>query len=110
RPHASDPELSALALRLMAAVHRLVLEGKAPGLAPFYPSVGGTGPPGEAWPAFVSTLEAHPDEVIAGAARPCQTNEVGRSAALLLGFLEVARWKGLPFRLLELGASAGLNL
>jgi hypothetical protein len=109
-PHASDPELSALALRFMAAVHRLVLEGKAPELAPFYPSVGGSQPPAEAWPAFVSTLEAHPDEVIACAARPCQTNEVGRSAALLLGFLEVARWRALPFRLLELGASAGLNL
>ncbi len=39
-----------------------------------------------------------------------QTNEVGRSRALLPGFLEVARHTGLPLRLLEIGASAGLNL
>jgi hypothetical protein len=38
-----------------------------------------------------------------------QTNEVGRSAVLLGGFLEVARL-GLPLRILEVGASAGLNL
>jgi hypothetical protein len=43
-------------------------------------------------------------------ARPCQTNEVGRSAALLGGFLDVAAESGLPLRLLEIGASAGLNL
>jgi len=39
-----------------------------------------------------------------------QTNEVGRSAALVGGFVEVARRSALPLRLLELGASAGLNL
>ena len=43
-------------------------------------------------------------------AHPVQTNEPGRSAALLGGFLEVARQTGLPLRLLEVGASAGLNL
>jgi hypothetical protein len=42
--------------------------------------------------------------------QPVQTNEVGRSAALLGGFLTVARETGLPLRLLEIGASAGLNL
>ena len=41
---------------------------------------------------------------------PVQTNEPGRSAALMGGFLEVARQTGLPLRLLEVGASAGLNL
>src|SRR5215216_1671155 len=42
----------ALPLRLMAAVHRLVLTGDAPELAAYYPSVGGNGTPTEAWPAF----------------------------------------------------------
>jgi len=42
--------------------------------------------------------------------QPVQTNEPGRCAALLGGFLEVARGTGLPLRLLEVGASAGLNL
>ena len=42
--------------------------------------------------------------------RPPQTNEVGRSAALVGGFLVVARDTGLPLRVLEVGSSAGLNL
>ncbi len=39
-----------------------------------------------------------------------QTNDIGRSRGLLPGFLESARRTGLPLRLLEIGASAGLNL
>jgi hypothetical protein len=42
--------------------------------------------------------------------RPVQTNEPARCAALLGGFIETARTTGLPLRLLEVGASAGLNL
>jgi hypothetical protein len=41
---------------------------------------------------------------------PVQTNEVGRCAALLFGFGAIAAETGLPLRLLEVGASAGLNL
>src|SRR5918912_144519 len=40
-----DPAGSALAFRLMGAVHRLVLEGKAPTLARHFPTAGGR--PGE---------------------------------------------------------------
>jgi len=39
-----------------------------------------------------------------------QTNEVRRCAALLPGFLLLGRRFGLPLRLAEIGASAGLNL
>jgi hypothetical protein len=42
--------------------------------------------------------------------RPVQTNEVGRAAALYGGLLHVAATHRLPIRLLEIGASAGLNL
>ena len=42
--------------------------------------------------------------------RPVQTNEVGRCAALLGGFLEVERSTGLPLRLLEVGAAGSLIL
>jgi hypothetical protein len=110
RPHAADPPSSALALRLMGAVHRLVLEGLAPDLAPFYPTVGGSGSPPDAWLPFRTTLEVRMDVLRPLVARSCQTNEVGRAAGLLLGFLAVARETGLPLRLLEIGASAGLNL
>ena len=41
---------------------------------------------------------------------PPQTNEIGRSAALLFGHAEIAKRTGLPLALLETGASAGLNL
>ena len=106
-----EADSGALALRFMASVHRLVLQGRAPELAAFYPSVGGDAGSGdEAWPAFRRTLEEHADELGDLVQRPCQTNEAGRSAALLGGFLMVARDTGLPLRLVEVGASAGLNL
>jgi hypothetical protein len=41
---------------------------------------------------------------------PPQTNETGRSAVLLPGFLMIARKTGLPLALTEIGSSAGLNL
>ena len=104
-----DPPGSALALRLAGAVHRLVLSGRAPVLALHYPSAGGR-PGHEAWEAFRATLESHGEEVRALVDRPVQTNEVGRSAALVGGFLLVASRTGLPLAILEIGASAGLNL
>lgn len=107
-PYASAPPGDAVVLRLLAAVHGLVLEGRAPELAAHYPSVGGAPGPGVG-AAFVATVAAHRDEVRTGIDRPNQTNEVGRSAVLLGGLLELASW-GLPLRLLEVGASAGLNL
>ena len=101
---------AALALRLLGAVHRLVLTGVLPDLARHYPSVGGDGDAGAAWPAFRAALDDRSQEIRALLSRPCQTNEVGRSAALVGGFLEVAARSKRPLRLLEIGASAGLNL
>ena len=43
--HEDDPGPSALALRLLGSVHRLVLERRAGELAAYYPSVGGTWEP-----------------------------------------------------------------
>lgn len=108
--HEGDPAGSALGLRLLGAVHRRVLEGRAPTLAPYYPSAGGDARAGDAWPAFRETVTEQREAVRHLLERPVQTNEVGRSAALLGGFLLVARSTGLPLRLLEIGASAGLNL
>jgi hypothetical protein len=104
-----DPLGSALALRFLGAVHRLVLEGRGPDLEPYYPSVGGTdeGDPG---PAFLRTVAQHADEVSRRVDDGVQTNEPGRSAVLVGGYAEVARSTGLPLRVLEVGASAGLNL
>ncbi|MGI8775234.1 MAG: DUF2332 domain-containing protein [Actinomycetota bacterium] len=107
--HAFDPPGAAIALKLMGAVHRLVLERELPELALHYPSVGGAAQ-GSAWPPFRQALIDRRAEITALLDRTVQTNEVGRSAALLGGFLEIARRMGLPLALLEIGASAGLNL
>jgi hypothetical protein len=107
--YAGDAWSSALPLRFLGAVHRLVLEGAAPALAAHYPSAGGT--PGPTLVAdFLATVADHRPAVEAGLERGVQTNEVGRSAALVGGYAEVARRSGMPLRVFELGASAGLNL
>lgn len=106
--HEDDPGPSVVALRLLGAVHRLVLRGDAPELAAHYPSVGGR--PGDPWPAFVAVLRTHRAELRRLVENPVQTNEPGRCVALLAGFLEVARVTSLPLQLLEVGASAGLSL
>ena len=104
-----DDAGSALALRFMGAVHRLVLEGRAPGLAAHYPSAGGR-PDEKAARALLETVEDLRDDIRASLDRPVQTNEVGRAAGLIGGFLTVAQRTGLPLRILEIGASAGLLL
>ena len=109
RPHEGEPFGSALPLRFLGSVHRLVLQGRAPRLAAHYPSAGGTPGPSLA-DDFVATVAELRPEIEARIGNGVQTNEVGRSAALVGGFVEVARRSGLPLRLLELGASAGLNL
>lgn len=109
-PHEQEPRGWALPLRMMGAVHRLALTGAAPGLARFYPSCGGTVELEPAWRAFRSVLLEQKSKLAELVKRPVQTNEVGRCGALLGGFFLIARQTQLPLRLLEIGASAGLNL
>lgn len=108
-PLEADPRGTVPSLRFAGALHRLVLERRAPALALHYPSVGGTAGALGAWAAareVVATERRLPDLVRA----PVQTNEVGRCAVLYGGLFHVAAATGLPVRLLEVGASAGLNL
>jgi hypothetical protein len=91
-------------------VHRVVLEGKAPGLAAYYPSVGGVAEADAAWPEFQRVVAEHPDEIRALLASPPQTNEVGRATILMGALLRLTSTYQLPVRLLDVGASAGLNL
>ena len=56
-------------------------------------------------------IGAHIEQIHAALAVAPQTNEVGRSVALLAGLFDLVAASGLRrIRLLELGASAGLNL
>ncbi len=108
--HEDDPGPSALALRLMGSVHRLVLERRAGELATYYPSVGGTYERDGCWAAFRALLAEDPEAVREWLDRPPQTNEVGRAAALYGGLLHVPTLHRLPVRLFEIGSSGGLNL
>jgi hypothetical protein len=104
------PAGQAPALRLLAALHRLVLAGQAPELAGFYPSVGGSEPPEGAWEVAEQTLRMNAADLGVVLRRGVQTNEPGRSAVLFGVLLWIADRYHRPVRLLEIGASAGLNL
>jgi hypothetical protein len=103
-----DPVADAVPLRLSGALHALVLDGRDPMLQACYPPA-----PLVATDrlrrAVLATLEAHKGFVADFLRFPPQTNEVGRAGVLIGGFLTVAAETGLPLRLLEIGASAGLN-
>ncbi len=108
--HDGDLRRDQAVLRLFGGVHRLVLERRAGALAAHYPSVGGTyaGDVGPCWEAFGSVAEEHAQDLLDGMHQAPQTNEVGRGAALVGGLCKLVG--GLPVRLFEIGASAGLNL
>jgi hypothetical protein len=116
---AGDPEaLAAVAgvvspgkapVLLLAVTHDMALAEPAGRLARLYRGADRDDP----WPTFRSLLLERTAEVRAAmAARTVQTNEVGRSAALLPAVTEaVARVDGdRPVALVEIGPSAGLNL
>jgi hypothetical protein len=105
-----SPPGSVPALRLMGALHRLVLDGRAPRLAAHYPSAGGTQAPAGAWPAAAASLRERFDEVRGRMQLTVQTNEPGRAAVLYGALLWCGERHRLPISLLEIGASGGLNL
>lgn len=110
RGHEGDPGPSALALRFLGSVHRLVLTGRAPDLGPYYPSVGGTWDDDAGPAAVIAFVAEHPDLAAQWLDRAPQTNEVGRATALYGSLLQLPHTHRLPVRLYEIGASGGLNL
>lgn len=105
------PPDSVVQLRLLAGLFRIVLTDRAPQLAAYYPCLGGTAPPAQAWRQVRPVLADHAAELHQALTVAPQTNETGRAAALLVGLFDVVRRSGLRrVRLLEPGASAGLNL
>jgi hypothetical protein len=104
------PPGQAPALRVLGALHRLVLSGQAPDLARYYPSVGGEADPSDVWPVADRTLRARARAARRLLDRGVQTNEPGRSTVLFGVLLWLTERHRMPIRLFELGASAGLNL
>ena len=94
---------------LLAAMHYAALAGEADELAAVYPSCGGRGgEPRGAARAFLARAPATFWARLRDAL--VQTNEVGRSVAWMVAAARVFGARRMPFHLVELGASAGLNL
>ncbi len=119
---AGDDELLALAAvrqrgqpapnMLFGAVQYLLLQGVEHPLGAHYPILSGPErPPGEAFPPFRAFCLEH-REAVADliATRRTQTQVVRRCTCLLPAFGLVHREAGAPLALIDVGASAGLNL
>ena len=96
-------------LRLAGALHALVRRKRLPALAKLYPP---NPMPATAvlTDAAMGALDEVDAEICEWLQYVPQTNEVARSAALYPGLMVVAKKTNLPIDLLEIGASAGLNL
>lgn len=99
------PIPDALPLRIAGGFHALWRDGVAPDLATVFEGAGG-----DAVAAIRRTLAMHDKVLVRWLDGPPQTNEPGRSAALMTGLLELAQRHGPRLALLEIGSSAGLNL
>jgi len=102
-----EPTRDALPLRLIGGLHALVLAGKDAELAEIFAGK----LEGEALQAALNRVLARNDAaLLPWLDGPPQTNEPGRSGALIVGLLEVARRLGPKLEILEIGSSGGLNL
>lgn len=100
-----DPAASALGLRLNSAVHALARQGSPPSLAALFRREH------DDFDAALAAAFQAKDRFIAEWIRcPTQTNEVARAAAICAALLVLGRETGMPFDLLEIGSSCGLNL
>lgn len=107
-PGVPSHEGDALPLRLAGGFHALARSGRAEALGASYPPNPGSGD-AVLWDVLMEAIAAHETDLMRWLDGPPQTNEVGRSTALMAGLLVAADRFGLPFALYELGASAGLN-
>ncbi|MBN8840781.1 MAG: DUF2332 domain-containing protein [Sphingomonadales bacterium] len=103
-----EPTREALPLRLCGGLHALVRAGRDAGLAAVF--AGEVTEPAAIAAAVNAALIAHDDTIFSWLDGPPQTNEPGRSGALIVGLMEIARRHGPKIELLEIGSSAGLNL
>jgi len=106
-----DLAADAVAFRISAGLHALARSGHAQGLAFLYQESGSAVPEMTALDlALLEALESHSAELGQWIARPTQTNEVARVAGLVAVLMALEGRASMPCEVLELGASAGLNL
>lgn len=100
-----DPAAAALALRVNGALHALARRGSPRYLAALYAG------DHDDFDGAIAEALATEDPFIADWIRyPTQTNEVARGAAIMSALMSVAADHAMPFQILELGSSCGLNL
>lgn len=100
-----DQAAAALALRLNGALHALARAGRSYALTSLYRREHTD------FDAAVVDALARNDQYIADwILHPPQTNEVARAAALMSALMAAPLDRAMPFELLELGSSCGLNL
>jgi hypothetical protein len=100
-----DADRDAVSMRITGALHALARRGTDAELSAAYQSQHG-----DLDTILRRVVAAHDLWITAWLDRVPQTNEVGRAGVLWPGILEIARRFGPNIELLELGASAGLNL
>ena len=100
-----DPAAAAMAMRLNAGLHALARRKVIPDLCALY-----AGRHSDFDRAIGAALEAGEATILEWMDHPTQTNEVARSAAFMAALMTLAHQADMPFELLEIGASAGLNL
>jgi hypothetical protein len=100
-----DPLGAALPLRLTGGLHALARSGEDTELSLLYQTENGDIP--RILKRVLSKWDAW---LLAWLDSPPQTNEVGRSGALMPGLMIASQQLGMPIELAEIGASAGLNL
>ncbi len=100
-----DPKTDALKLRIAGGLNALARSGKDPAFTALYAARAGD------WAGELRRiLVQYDDWLYPWLDNAPQTNEVGRSGILWPGMMEIARRFGPKLEILELGASAGLNL
>lgn len=100
----------AVSLRLAGALHAATLTGRDSALAAAYPAAKAKWSMDEVWPLAEAYLRRDEAHVRVFMQSPPQTNETARACGLAAAFLWLAGRGPEPFHMLELGASAGLNL
>jgi hypothetical protein len=101
------PRAAHLPPALLAGVHDLVLQGADHPLADVYAGRSDADPAA----LFLDFVRTHREEIGAIlAVRHIQTNECGRSAVISPGLSWLASQPEGPYALIDVGASAGLNL
>lgn len=103
-----EPRADAVALRAAGGLNALARSGRDRNLTALYPP---NRPEPEAlWRGLAHAITEHDAFLAAYLDSAPQTNEVKRCAVLLGGALMVASETGLPLDVIEIGASAGVNL